>query len=384
MVMGIRAFVMKPFAIGDMAEATRMCSTRTDFMKHLKTEKLLSKTTIGLLIVTTLIATIIMLAYLVYKKFENTAISQTQQQLLIIAKTSAISLEEYIGEHLSDLQFISKNPLFQEQTQEYDPLKVLYNAHREEVDAVYLLDADGIVLFRYPPRKGNKHQARADYSERPGVAYVLKEGKPYVSDVFRSGSGIPSISVLEPIFHEGKLSGMVRFLITMDTISKRFVQPIEAGRKGYGQLLDDNGRVLAHPRADHVGNDMMVPRRAAFPDHDWSELETIVGKMTRGESGVGVYQSAWWTEQDPEIVKKITAYAPVHVGNGLWSIGVTMGYSEITGPIRMLGIEIAGFTALLVLILGLGSVSLYRSYRKEELLETESRRLREIAYSERQ
>ncbi|MEE8397448.1 MAG: ATP-binding protein, partial [Desulfobacterales bacterium] len=349
-----------------------------------KAEKLFSKTTAGAVIVTALMVTIIMLAYSVYRTFEETVISQTQQQLLITARTSAISLEEHIGEHLSNLRFISENPLFQKQIQNHDALKTLFNAHKEDVDAVYLLNSNGIVLFRFPPKKTKKAEkdpTPLDYSDRPGVAYVLKEGRPHVSEVFRSGSGIPSISLIEPIFHEGRLSGMVRVLVTLDTISERFIQPIKAGLKGYGQLLDDSGQVLAHPMADHVGNLIMAARRKAFPNHDWSDLERIVEKMTRGESGVGLYRSAWWTEQDPEIVRKITAYAPVHIGDGLWSIGVTMGYADIAGPIRRLGMEIAGFTMLLVLILGFGSVILYRNYRKKESLETESRHLREIADS---
>ncbi|MBW2645775.1 MAG: hypothetical protein JRE23_06300, partial [Deltaproteobacteria bacterium] len=65
----------------------------------------------GLVIMTVIIC----LTYLVQKDFEQSVVSQTQQQLLTIAKTTASSVEQFIAKHLESLNTISRNPSLQEE-----------------------------------------------------------------------------------------------------------------------------------------------------------------------------------------------------------------------------------------------------------------------------
>ncbi len=79
----------------------------------------------------------------------------------------------------------------------------------------------------------------------------------------------------------------------LKTIEDHFIRPIKIDVKGYVQLLDNKRSLIVHPKADHVGKHIMTPRKKMFPEHDWSDLEDIVEKMTKGEKGVGTYHSAW-------------------------------------------------------------------------------------------
>ena len=61
---------------------------------------------------------IMYVANLSNKGFEKTVVSQTQQELLTIAKAVATSLEEFVMEHSEALTVISKNLLFQKDVYE--------------------------------------------------------------------------------------------------------------------------------------------------------------------------------------------------------------------------------------------------------------------------
>ena len=114
---------------------------------------------IGIADVAILIA-IIYIAYLSNKGFEKTVVSQTQQELLTIAKAVATSLDEFFTEGSEALTVISNNPLFQKDVYEkkwcdrpetiFCPIKNHYKAHKKDANAITLLDANGIMLHREP------------------------------------------------------------------------------------------------------------------------------------------------------------------------------------------------------------------------------------------
>ena len=345
-------------------------------------EKVISiQLTISALVGVAVIISTFYLADLSHNRFEGLMVSQTQNQLLTIAKATGVSLREFVSEHVNSLVGISNNQLFYGQKGEYLQLKIFYESHKQDIDSVYFLNSNGILLFRYPIKEGKENRVGVNYSDRPDVAHVLKEQKSYISEVFHHKLGEPFFSILEPVFKEGKLTGIVRSLITFDTISKRFIQPIKVGKKGYGQLLDNKGVILAHPKSEYVYKHIMIPRKEAFPDHDWSGLENIVKKMTNGEEGVASYHSAWRTEEKPERMEIVTAYTPIHIGNRLWSISVSMDYAEIIEPIIRHEMNTAGIALLVFLIVTAGGFALFRIHKQKALFEAELIYLKEIADS---
>ena len=131
---------------------------------------------------------IIYVAYLSNKGFKKTVVSQTQHELSTIADTIAKILEQFFNERLKTLKIISQDPLLQKDIYEkkkcgrsetiFCPIKNVYKANIEDVDALTVLDANGIMLHREPfiaDRVG------MDHSDKPGVACVLHGHKPCVS-----------------------------------------------------------------------------------------------------------------------------------------------------------------------------------------------------------
>ena len=328
-------------------------------------------------------------SFLLQQEFENTVVSQTQDQLLTIAKSTARSLELFIADHLESLQTISNNSLFQEESgkrvshkvsePECRLMKAYYEIQKKDIDAVTLLDANGVMLHRYPFWENKKDRRGMDHTDKPGVAYVVREHKAYVSEVFSNNLGNLAISISEPIFDKDRFTGIVRFMISIDTLSKRFIQPVKAGKKGYAYVLDSNGTMLSHPKAEYVGKHIMVPEKEEFSEYDWSELEGIVEKMTKGDEGIGTYHSAWWTEEEFRLIKKLTAYAPVRIGDKVWSVGAVMSCSEIAGPINRHARNIFGLAAIVMALFMAGGAAFFRIRKKKVELETEAKYLKQIA-----
>ena len=336
----------------------------------MKSKRSYAMVAIGIIALAGIIVAIIYMTSQTQREYQQIVISQTQQQLKTTANSVARSLEGFIRMQQIILKSIATDSLLPKLTPDSDfsQLEMRYNELKGDVGGFYLLSSKGIVTHRYP----HKDRVGKDFSNKPGVSEVLQNHKPYVSELFYSDSGKACLTVLEPIIWEGKFIGIVRALTYVETIHRKYIAPIKVGRKGYAQVLDDDGTIITHPNLEHIGKNIIVVRKEKFPDYDWTELEKIVQKMTKGEEGVGIYHSVWWTGKDLERVKKLTAYVPVHLNNELWSIGVTMGFSEISSPINKHARNTFGLAAFIVLLLGASGAVFYRKQKREAVLEIAS------------
>ncbi len=333
-----------------------------------------------------LVAAVLCLGSFKVREFEQTVISDTQKHLLTIARTQAEHIEELICETQCDLEALAANPIIKNRIRnnvrgseiaegDYRPFQHMFLEERHIAAALYRIDSTGIVQARVPPAEGREGR---DYSNKPGVKFVLEnhtkrgehseESYEHVSELLTTASGAYAIAVCVPVFEKEEFIGVLRALIYADQLGD-IIGGIEAGEKGYGWLIDDDGQVLSHPDAEQIGADFMTIRREKLPGADWSELEDVTARMRDGEEGVALYHSAWWAEPNPRMVKKIVAFAPIEIGNEQWSIAVTMGYDEIAGPITRYARNTLILGGLLILIFLAGGTALYRVQKKKDELE---------------
>ena len=142
-------------------------------------------------------------------------------------------------------------------------------------------------------------------------------------------------------------------------------QDITIGERGYIWIIDENGILLSHPNSDIIGTEIMTISKVAFPDHDWSELGRVVQRMKNGEEGVGIYQSVWWAEKNPEASRKLIGFTPVKVGNRLWSVAACMSFGEIARPIIYRTLMDLATASLVVLLFGAVGRTFYMSQKRE-------------------
>ncbi len=332
-----------------------------------------------------ILAAVLYLGSLNVRQFEQTVVSDTQKHLLTIAKTQAKHLEEMLCEIECDMEALAANPIIKSRIRnnvrgseiaegDYRPFQHVFLEKRHIVGAFYRIDSTGIVQARMPSAEGREGR---DYSTKPGVKHVLEnhtkhgehieESHGHISELFTTASGAYAMSVCVPVFEKEEFIGVLRTLVYSDRLGD-IIGDIKVGEKGYAWIIDD-GRVVSHPDAEQIGADFMAIRRGKLPGADWSELEDIVKRMRDGQEGVGSYHSTWWTEPNPRMMKKLTAFAPIEIGNEQWSVAVSMGYDEIAGPIARHTRNTLILGGLLILIFLAGGMALYRVQKKKDELE---------------
>jgi PAS domain S-box-containing protein len=357
----------------------------------MKTSKLTMKVaTTAIAAVATLIS-IIYFAYLANKDFERTVVLQTEHKLLTIANTVAKSLEEFFMEHSEALTIFSNNPLFQKDVYEKKKgdrsetifwlLKNYYEAHKKNVNAISLLDANGIILHREP---FIENRIGMDLTDNPDVASVIKNHKPHVSEVFYNHLGNLTVSILCPIFYKDEFAGIVRWMIEIDTIAKRFVEPIKICNKGFVWMFDNGNIVLSHPRKDFIGISVlnvirkMHKERGEVFDESRTQEHIIeehdyLNRVKAEEEGFGIFINCVTDEHD------IIAYKRFAAANMIFNLVVTLPYSEIIGPIHKHAAVMFGFAAFVLMLLGAGGLLLLKKQKEKARLEAEARYLKQIA-----
>ncbi len=358
----------------------------------MKTNKLSIKAAISAIAGIIIIIVIIYVAYLSNKRFEKTVVSQTQQELSAIADTIAETLAQHFNEHSKTLKIISNNTSFQKRvyekpwrdkpSSEFCPIRNIYELNKECVDTLTLIDADGIMLHREPHIK-ERLIVEHDHSDKPGVAYVIRDHKPHVSEVFYNNLGNLSVSISEPIFYKDEFAGIVRWMIETDTISKHFIDPVKIGKKGFVWMFDNTNTVISHPRKDFTGMTVLdvikkvhEERSEVFDENTTEEHITeehdYLNRVVAEDEGVGIFTDCATDALD------IVAYKRVAIGNLIFNLVVTLPYSEITGPINKHAREIFGLAGFVIMLLGAGGLVLFRSQKEKVRLVTEAKYLKQI------
>lgn len=336
-------------------------------MKKLKISK---KPFIAVISALAIILIFVVLAFLAHEeKVENIIMSQVERQMLTISQTNTSRIREYVLDLSRSLKIIAADHYvkhnilngFSKPEIDLNSINKSYEHHKDQVDAFTILDDSGIMLHRYPFWADDKSRLGAAHTDKPGVAYVVKEHKPYISEIFYNRLGELAFSISEPVFDNDKFIGLVRWMISLRHFADYFIQPVMAGSKiCCAFVIDVNGTIIIHDDPEQVGKNIIRYKKEKFPEHDWSAFEGIVGKMTKGEPGTGMYNSAFMAENELKIKKKLIAYVPVKMGTQEWSVGATINYSEITEPIELHGAHHIRITVIIAVLFLIGGIIFYR------------------------
>lgn len=259
--------------------------------ESMKTKILSTKVTISTMVGVAVIITIMYLAYSSHRQFEDTVVAQTEQQMLSTVRSTAHGLEDFIHSIQRELRNGARNPQIQNAAEKsilesevhekgYHPFKAIFDGFDAKINAFYLLDANGIVLDRVPFKK---ERIGVSYLHKPGVEDVLSEHKPYVSEMFKTTSGLPAVSILQPILKDNESVGMMRAIIHIETFNKHFMQPIKIGKEGYLILLDDDGTIYHHPAHELIGKQLRSLQENKLGGVEEKEREAVKDILSGSE-----------------------------------------------------------------------------------------------------
>ncbi len=319
----------------------------------------------------TIVVLVSYLSYTFQRENEDILVRETQSHLLACAQSIAASIDGFFEEITEDLRAVSTTP-------DDRAIRGFYEANKRNVDGLCVLSAEGRVLYSLP---AEVERVGTDLSDKPGVAYVLKEHRPYVSEPFHGDSDQLALSILYPLFQKDAFTGVVRCLLPIETIYDRFIRPVEVSNQGYAWLSDGRGLIIGHPKPEQVGQDMMSRNRAQLPGHGGSGLETVAAKMAQGWAGAGIYPVPRRSKEKSASEEVVIAYAPVRIKNELWSVAVSMGSSNIAEPFNSQKRKTFMLSAFIVLLFGGGVIGFVITDRKKTQFEAETKYLTQIAES---
>ena len=305
-----------------------------------------SKRTVGLVIA---VVAVILLGYFPIRnhaKFEQAIITQTNSQLLTTARSIATSIHDHIEILSRSLKIISDNAEIQRALKDWDPQHPkfrstipanIFKAHEGHADVLYLLDARGNLVYRYPSDQRYRVGA-LNLADKEDVAQVLELKLPHISDPFRNRDGELVITTSEPIFERaggGEFVGIARWLIKIESIAADFVATVSVGESGYAQIVDAKGYLLATPDPDQIGRHILERPKLLDPGRDWSTWKRITEAMAAGREGTDLVDDvgAQKAGADDALTLKLIAHTPIQFDDHTWSVLMILDYSEVSAPI---------------------------------------------------
>jgi len=259
-----------------------------------------------------------------------------KHRLLAINLTAPVRL--YVNNHRSMLRLLADElAAHGGRADTHDVQKLLTDASRQPMGfrAIALVGTDA--RLRYMTYEGRQRDGATNLLVAEAcVARTRETGEWAISRIKTSPiSGQPSILISQPIKDSaGRLRGVLLGELRTNTIES-LRQQIRFGKKGHSAIVDNHGRVIAHPNPDWIRT-----------MHDLSGLD-IVKRMLAGNDGVTEFYSPFVKEQ------MVAGFATVpDLG---WGIMVPQPKSEIAEQVndllyRQLAWALAGLLIALILI----------------------------------
>lgn len=285
-----------------------------------------------ILILIVMILVIKNVSYKSFTDYENTIISQQNDHLLTIAKSTAKSLELHIDGKIKEVKNLTDNlVILSEKAKLSDRLileefELFQKVHGKEISELRYIDKNKDRVVVYPMKMND---LKDDNFKR-----VKAMGLPYISKPFRDSSERFVMYIYQPLIFNNNFEGVILGKLDLGNIYNKFVKPIKAGEQGYVMVKDSAGIALMHPVKEQIGYDEIKIGKERYPDFDFSGLEALVNDQSKGKEGTYIYDSYWRSQEKLKKIKKICGFAPAFIGNEFWVVSVVMSYDEISAPIK--------------------------------------------------
>ncbi len=249
----------------------------------------------------------------------------TRQELMLQVRSLAHEINEIFFYCRLDLKTIA----------ELQVLEDFHNARDFRLNVEAEFNHDNIIKLFTDFSGRTKYYSQIRYLDRNGLELIKvhrdrtvtglldQSAEPYFIDARQAdkkGIDVPAMALAHDhrhLIHWAKAvySGLREFIgvvvidIDHEQIIER-VKEIQVGKLGYAFLIDERGRIIAHPNLEP-----MTFEPGTYPD---PSIEAMIAKMMAGDSDWQQYIYA----QD----RKVAAYAPVAIMN--WSLAVTIPINE--------------------------------------------------------
>lgn len=261
------------------------------------------------IVVALLVVSVIITINLFFQQnYQAEMVEQFNKQQILLAETTAKNIEDTVSHMKDKAEMLSgllvgrlRSPDIRE------IIELAIKDVRGDLKELTIFDSNGYVVYSTE----NKAKRTPHLSIPKGVLVSEDIGEKV-------------IKIISPI---EDFSGLIEFIIDIDALNRKFVEPIKAGSKGYAWMMDSIGTLLFHPTQPAMeGKNLFKADASCFNCHKSFEAERRILES----KGVGVQSYIAPFGED-----KILAFSRVRLSDDiLWIAVVSMPYSEVTSSMR--------------------------------------------------
>jgi methyl-accepting chemotaxis protein len=255
-----------------------------------------------------------------YVKSKNALSASLLDNIQQRAGSTAKSLESWIRDRRLDLKSWSSEEIYVKATkpsiigraarvsanEKLVRLKSDYGYYED----LFLADEDGKIIASSTQAVIGKINVKDRAYFKGAMA-----GNAFVSDAAVSrGSGNPVFFIAAPVIDKSQVKGVLAGVVSIDSFSSQFIDPIKIGKNGYAFAMNNSGLIIAHPDKSKI-------------------MKENIGKLDFGKQMLA--QKNGLIPYLDEGVKKEVAFKTVEGQE--WIVGVNVPEVEILAPVKSLG-----------------------------------------------
>ncbi len=316
-----------------------------------------------------------------HTEFEYNLTEKYRQQLSGTASTARQSILGYFEKFSQNLVYLSHHEeitklVEKEESAFYpanmDVMQNLFSIHRHEVDALILMDTSARVIRRVAADTISPHFMMCIGNARANPP--VPADSVYVSEVFMNHRNEKSVTISCPVYQNGKKTGILRWMVTIESISRNFADQAKTNPEICYVLTDEEGRLLT---SETTYRNWLCNNLCRCGDFKLSvpfiENYTEIpgqgsGKLRLLPLGCEVY----------------AAWDGFMAGGHQWKMMVMIPAGELDDAMWKHGLITYGMTGLLLLILLMMAWSFFSVRIKKSRLETSTRYLAALAEAQSQ
>lgn len=200
------------------------------------------------------------------------------------------------------------------------------------------LNSFDAMIFILPDGSGvNSSGASSHYGDRDYFKKVMATKKPIISDPLTSKTtGKLSVVLAVPVLDHGQLTGVLVGTVSMDRLTS-MMKELKFLETGYGQLSDDSGIIIAHPKRPELVGKLNLREKQINPELQLpkNELDERLINLFKASADSGLQSRTVYTFVDG--VSRVAVGTPISLPGGQrWVMMVAAPEAEATQAISHL------------------------------------------------
>jgi signal transduction histidine kinase len=311
-----------------------------------------------------LCAVIILLAHFQFFNARESTIRLHSEKQTVLAKQVALIIEKFFGERVSALELLASDIIvYPEEQEKFLPqFKNVYDKIGSYEYIIYL-NRDTEIIAAYPqfPVMNSDRFGHAREIIRSYISTYPQKYEPVICTYNLINSEDNWICIRVPVYAANdEFLGLIIGVISIDVSLKSLLAPTVNQEETHTFILSENGDVLFHPiHQEMVRNNIRDITGKCFKCHDNFDIEE---KMLVEESG-------WGEKRNIEEERRLLSFSRINLPGVTWSVGIDVPYNRITEANSIQFLVFFLLSALMMIVVILGSIALYRVNKEKILIE---------------